>query len=75
MNLLTIITLAAVALNSAGLLTLLFEVAIICVVVWAILAMVARSGVVIPPVVRILLIAVASIVAIVLIARFLGVLV
>lgn len=52
------------ALVGGGLLALLFKVAIICIIVWGIFALLAWAGVVIPSPIRIILICLGSILAI-----------
>lgn len=60
--------------GGGGLIQLLVTVAIACVVIWAIIALVKWTGIVIPQPVWIILTAFICIAAIVLIARFFGLL-
>lgn len=57
MNLLTVIV-------AGGLLALLFKVAIACVIIWGIFALLSWAGVVIPQPIRIILICLGSLLAI-----------
>lgn len=64
---------ALLALASTGnLLGILLYVAVACVVIWAIFALIAWSGIVIPTPIRIIAIALICIVAIVLLFRVVG---
>jgi hypothetical membrane protein len=63
---------SAVLVNAPGLLGLLLEVAILCIVVWAIVRLLAWAGITIPEPIRIIFIALICIVAVVLLFRALG---
>jgi hypothetical protein len=65
-------TLLLTAFSSSSLIGLLIWVAIACVVIWAIIALVKWSGIAIPQPVVIVFIAFVSIALILLIARFFG---
>lgn len=67
--------LAVVSFSSGSLLGILLWVAIAAIVIWAIYALLGWAGVVIPQPVRIIFIALVSIVAIILMFRAVGVLV
>ena len=51
------------ALVGGGLIALLFKVAIVCVIIWGIFALLQWAGVVIPPPIRIILICLGCIIA------------
>jgi hypothetical protein len=61
----TLLLAAAVLVGGSGLLAILLKIAILCVVIWAVFALLAWAGITIPQPVRIILIALACIVAII----------
>ena len=71
-TLLFFIAFAALLVNGTGLLTLLAEVAILAIVIWAIFALLTWAGITIPPPVRIILVSLGSILLIILLFRAFG---